>query len=273
MHKSNFQPGAFELGLCAPGSSDIKLMGAQALVDCDEDAQMMDIGEDYELKNVIGVDYRCYYLLEKVDNDNAEDRCSLVLYEKGVGTIIKRDKSLFLTRDFPIVWGNSIKEEYKFRSGQSLPDFSVRGYIRVSSLIPPTYVEALASPHSVIASTSPFIPSPVEIEENALLGRIGDVIQSVDMDELREMISIGNDAIEALEATQKQLKLKARRVDLTRKDAMLSAPILRAAPKYTTTTRPKAQQGSIIFNTDTKCLEFFDGQYWMSLRGHRDGAV
>ena len=93
------------------------------------------------------------------------------------------------------------------------------------------------------------------------------------MDELREMINIGKDAIAALEATQKQLKLKARRVDLTRKDAVLSAPILRAAPKYTTTTRPKAQQGSIIFNTDTKCLEFFDGQYWMSLRGHRDGAV
>jgi hypothetical protein len=93
------------------------------------------------------------------------------------------------------------------------------------------------------------------------------------MDELREMTSIGDDAIKALEDTQKQLKLKARRIDLTRKDAVISAPILRATPKYTTTTRPKAQQGSIIFNSDTKCLEFFDGQDWVSIKGHRDGAL
>ena len=268
-NKSNFHPGALELGLSVEGSSNIKLAGTQALIDRDELMYLDDdcIPSEFEFKNVVGVDYRCYYSLNQVYDNEVN------LHERGVGTIIKKSQSFFLHRDFPVVWGDNKTAMYPIRDIEKPTSFNGPGYIRVSSVIPPTYMEALASPHAVIASTSAFVPTPVEIEENSLLGRIGDVIQSVDMDELREMISIGKDAIAALESAQKQLKLKARRVDLTRKDAVLSAPILRAAPKYTTTTRPKAQQGSIIFNTDTKYLEFFDGQYWMSLRGHRDGAV
>ena len=269
MHKSNFQPGAIELGKPVAGSSDIELCGIDALVECDDwiklDADSLN--DTCEFKNAVGINYRCYYMLQQILNND------IVLHERGVGTIVQRSQSFFLEREFPVAWGDHPKTAVSFRGGEQAKNFNVPGHLRVSSIVPPTYIEALASPFSVIASIHAFNPTPVEIEENALLGRIGDVIQSVDMDELREMINIGKDAIAALEAAQKQLKLKARRVDLTLKDAVISAPILRAAPKYTTTTRPKAQQGSIIFNTDTKYLEFFDGQYWMSLRGHRDGAL
>jgi hypothetical protein len=269
MHKSNFQPGALELGMPVTGSSDIKLCGIDALIECDEQIKMgaSVLNSDCEFSNAVGCNYRCYYSLEQILNNET------VLHERGVGTIVKCRKSLFLKREFPVVWGDGSKTAVPVRDVSRPTDFNVPGHLRVSSIIPPTYVEALASPYSIIASIHPFNPTPVEIEENALLGRIGDVIQSVDMDELREMISIGNDAIKALENTQKQLKLKARRVDLTRKDAVVSAPILRVAPKYNTATRPKVQQGSIIFNTETRCLEFFDGHHWMSLKGHRDGAV
>ena len=269
MHKSNFQPGALELGMPVTGSSDIKLCGIDALIECDEYIKMGAgvLNSDCEFKNAVGVDYRCYYSLEQILNNDC------VLHERGVGSIVKRHESFFLEREFPVVWGDGSKTAVPVRNVDKPTDFNVPGHLRVSSIIPPTYIEALASPYSIIASIHPFNPTPVEIEENSLLGRIGDVIQSVDMDELREMISIGNDAIKALEDTQKQLKLKARRVDLTRKDAVLSAPILRVTPKYTTGTRPKAQQGSIIFNTETRFLEFFDGHHWMSLKGYRDGAV
>ena len=268
-NKSNFHPGALELGQTVEGSSDIKLAGIQALIDCDEYISLGagSLTSECEFKNAVGVDYRCYYSLQQIDDNETN------LHERGVGTVLKKARSFFLRRDFPIAWGDHETALYPVKDFERPTSFNGPGHIRASSLIPPTYIEALASPFSVIASIHPFIPTPVEIEENSLLGRIGDVIQSVDMDELREMTSIGKDAIEALEDTQKQLKLKARRVDLTRKDAILSAPILRAAPKYTTTTRPKAQQGSIIFNTDTKCLEFFDGHHWLSLKGHRDGEI
>jgi hypothetical protein len=269
MHKSNFQPGALELGTPVIGSSDIKLCGIEALIECDEwiKTGAAYLTSDCEFKNVVGTNYRCYYSLEQILNNET------VLHERGVGSIVKRRKSFFLEREFPVVWGDNSKTAVPVRDIAKPTNFNVPGHLRVSSVIPPTYIEALASPYSVVASIHPFNPTPVEIEENSLLGRIGDVIQSVDMDELREMISIGNDAIKALEDTQKQLKLKARRVDLTRKDAVLSAPILRVTPKYTTANRPKVQQGSIIFNTETKCLEFFDGHHWLSLKGHPDGAL
>lgn len=257
------------MGEPVAGSSDIKLCGIEALTKCDDWIKLSigSINVDCEFKNAVGTNYRCYYLLEQILQKET------VLHERGVGTIVQRSQSFFLERECPVAWGDHPKTIVPVRNADKPKNFNVPGHLRVWSIVPPTYVEALASPFSIIASIHAFNPTPVEIEENALLGRIGDVIQSVDMDELREMINIGNDAIAALEATKKQLKLKARRVDLTRKDAVLSAPILRAAPKYTTTTRPKAQQGSIIFNTETKYLEFFDGQHWMSLRGHRDGAV
>jgi hypothetical protein len=269
MHKSNFQPGALELGEPVLDSSDIKLCGIEALIECDELIKLGkgSLSPECEFSNAVGLNYRCYYLLQQILNNE------IVLHERGVGTVVKRRRSFFLEREFPVVWGDHPKTMSIVRNNGKPTNFNVPGHLRVSSVIPPTYIEALASPFSVIASIHPFNPTPVEIEENSLLGRIGDVIQSVDMDELREMTSIGDDAIKALEDTQKQLKLKARRIDLTRKDAVISAPILRATPKYTTTTRPKAQQGSIIFNSDTKCLEFFDGQDWVSIKGHRDGAL
>ena len=109
--------------------------------------------------------------------------------------------------------------------------------------------------------------TPVQLEEDTLLGRKDDIIQSIDREELIEMYGLENLAIDSLTKTQKQLPLKARRVDLTRKDSVISAPVLRATPdNYDEDTKPPAQQGMIIYNTEKRCLQFYNGEKWVTLK-------
>ena len=73
-------------------------------------------------------------------------------------------------------------------------------------------------------------------------------------------------ACDSLQKSQKQLTLKTRRLDLSRKNAFISTPYIRLMPdNYTSSTRPPAQQGTIIYNTETHTLEFYDGESWKTL--------
>ena len=85
------------------------------------------------------------------------------------------------------------------------------------------------------------------------------------MDELKEMLKADEIALQSITETQKQIQMKARRLDMDRKIAVISSPILWVAPDYTSSTRPNAQKGSIIFNNDTDSLEYFDGTKWRTL--------
>jgi hypothetical protein len=218
-----------------------------------------------EFKHAIGVGNRCFYYAQAFTKDGPD------LHERGVGLVAKVGEDFFLQRDLPIVWGESPEEALPFQAGSPPIRFNGSDFIRVQTLTPPTYVEALTFPYSVIACAHPFTPMPVEIEENSLLGRIGDIIQSVDMEELREMFKVDELALNSITGCQKQLKFKTRRLDMDRKDAVVSSPILRATPDYTSETRPKAQKGSIIFNNDTNCLELFDGTQWKTLAVQPEG--
>ena len=48
----------------------------------------------------------------------------------------------------------------------------------------PNYIELYYKEHSVICSTEPLTPSPVEISENSLLGRLDGEIKSIDSKDL-----------------------------------------------------------------------------------------
>ena len=51
------------------------------------------------------------------------------------------------------------------------------------------------------------------------------------------------------------------------KDSVISAPVLRAAPdNYDEDTKPPAQQGMIIYNTEKSCLQFYNGEKWVTLK-------
>jgi len=261
-HKNKFQTGAVELCTVGKGT-DMVLKGTKALIEVNDSLAAFLSREDTDrtFKNIIGVGNRCHYVIESFNQGE------MTLFERGIGTVAStRGGKVSLEREICIGFGDSPKYQNPSPGNtprEFEPPFT---HIRAMTVTPHTYVEALASPNSVIASIGPFNPTPVEIDDNSLLGRKDNMVQSIDMDELREMMGdLDHDAVEAIVKTQKQLKLKARRIDLERKDAAVSASVLRALPSYDNDTKPPAQKGSIIYNTTINRLEVFNGTEWKTV--------
>lgn len=271
--KNKFKSGAIELAHPCHHTTDLELLGPEGINESHPFSIKLSQGGEVDIdfssftsdvcsfRSIIGTEYRCFYAA-----DEFYDEEDVIIRERGVGSVVERDGKLFLQREIPIAWSNNKGEEFPLGPDQHVK-FGDGSYIVVLSLPPPTYLEALIAPNSVIASTSESNPTPVELEKNCLLGRKDGIIQSVDMDELEEMVEdrFADMTLDDLMATQKQLDLKARHLRLTRKNASIAAPVIRALPRYSDTESPPAVEGNIIYNTDSKCLQCYDGTKWRSL--------
>ncbi len=264
---------ALELGELR-GEQDILLLGTLALCDAGDSlarnlvpcypTQM----EEYAFKDIIGVGYRCHYLAEEIEVCNPQDDI-LGTYERGVGSVYLEDGKFFLKREVPIFTGTRNGRERPCGDSAKPSDFPHLDvgdcYLRVSSYIPKSYFEAFHSPHSILASRDPFHPYSIELEEACVLGRLNNEVQSIDMGELSSMGGFSSAVADSLANSQKQLNLKARHIILERKNAKVAASSLQALPVYNDDTKPPPQQGMIIYNADSECLECFDGTKWRTL--------
>lgn len=221
--------------------------------------------EETCLENKIGLDIRFYYQIEEFRvSDSGVEKIS---WERGVGYLEEIDDKTCLFRETPVRYWDGIDVVYYPPNAEPAP-FSHNSILRIQSKSPVEYREATAAPYSIVATIEPQRLSPVHLEENTLLGRKDDIVQSIDREELIDMYDLKNLTLDSLTKTQKQLKLSARRLDLHRKDSVVSAPVLKvSADTYSNDTKPPSQQGMIIYNSDTKCLEFYNGDEWISLGG------
>jgi hypothetical protein len=112
------------------------------------------------------------------------DKCER--YENGLGLIVKKKGIYYLERKISLRKFDGIATH----NGPfiDLMNFYEQDYVLVSCYIPEKYNESLILPHSVLCSIEPFIPSPVHLEEKTLLGRLDGRVQSIDSDELREIM-------------------------------------------------------------------------------------
>ena len=270
MIKYKYQPGGVEAGeaLPAPNDNKVRLTGhapLMALGDLCIKRSWEDKASETEeilLSRRIGVGYRFFYIIQEVDAEGW-----LGAWEKGVGYLEKEGEDTFLVRELGMSFGDTIDEDYPYTEHRKPIKWKRHSHIlRITSIPPDSYKEALSAPHSVLASIDPGIPSPVHLEENTLLGRKDDIIQSIDKEEFKEILNFKDEVVDSVTKSTKQLELKARRVELKRKDSAVSAPVLRVAPdNYSDDKKPPAQQGSIIYNMDTKSLQFYDGTEWRTL--------
>tara|TARA_Y100000401_G_scaffold59116_1_gene46870 strand:+ start:534 stop:1331 length:798 start_codon:yes stop_codon:yes gene_type:complete len=211
--------------------------------------------------DVIGDGYRCFYLIEELDGDR------VLNFETGVGLFEINGDQHLLHRQISMTEGVGITKQVRRTLPEQPPqkfDPEDGAVFRITSIQPNTTLEFYAAPNTILASSDSYTISPVEIEENALLGRKDDIIQSIDKEEFKEMMK--DAIIESFTESQKQHDVKTRRINLTRKNAVISTPVVRLAPdNYNDTEKPPAQQGMIIYNTDKKCLEFFNGDKWIRI--------
>jgi hypothetical protein len=211
--------------------------------------------------DVIGDGYRCFYLIEELDGDR------VLNFETGVGLFEINGDQHLLHRQISMTEGVGITKQVRRTLPEQPPqkfDPEDGAVFRITSIQPNTTLEFYAAPNTILASSDSYTISPVEIEENALLGRKDDIIQSIDKEEFKEMMK--DAIIESFTESQKQHDIKTRRINLTRKNAVISTPVVRLAPdNYNDMEKPPAQQGMIIYNTDKKCLEFFNGDKWIRI--------
>jgi hypothetical protein len=147
------------------------------LIDCPDCILYKNINKDDDLKNIYEKDKNIFY---KIAVTKDEIRNSYEEY--GIAELTKKQNNIFLKRKNCFHY---IEDGQKV-AARAIPEITVPSdhKIIVSSFLPEDYRHLFTLPNSVICSEDPFSANPVELEENSLLGRLDDRLQSIDQNEL-----------------------------------------------------------------------------------------
>ena len=115
-----------------------------------------------------------YEITEYKDGPRQPDNQYLI--ERGIGAIKKRGKSFYLTRFTPLSSiDGPISRNIQFTPNKKL---------FIQTYIPEDYRELFSTPNTVLATEVAGCPSPVELQDYTVLGRLNGTIQSIDQQEL-----------------------------------------------------------------------------------------
>ena len=264
---NDFQSGKIDSAQAVPDSTDLELLGIEGFGKCPEYYRKW--SESGEFDDILISDnmksrLRFYYRLEQYTPNQGRGYPATDFVETGVGFIRRINKKVIFTRETPLFSGDDRKFVTPTDPNAAPAHISTEDHLILYSVVPNNYHQALSSPHCVITSTEAFSPTPVELEENSLLGRKDNRVQSIDKDELREILT-DEHICDAVTQNPKQMALSSVRVNLSKENSVFSAPIIRPYPFYRDESRPKVQKGAIIFNESSNCLEYFTGSEWRTL--------
>ena len=156
------------------------------LVDCDECVIYKNLNHESDLKNLYEPEKNIFYKIAVTKNELQNK------YEEfGIGELIKDDDQIFVKRlhcFHYILDGQTVK-------CRLIPDIDCPDdhKIIISSYLPEDYRHLFTLPHSVICSEDAFSANPVELQENTVLGRLDDRLQSIDQSELWSILLQGYD--------------------------------------------------------------------------------
>lgn len=181
-----------------------------------------------------------------------------VKYEIGLGKIVKTGPFVFER----IVSLYQYVDDVSLRTnGSTFLSFKPNDYIKIQAVVPERLEDYFVKDFTVLACNQRFTPTPVELQEKTLLGRLDNTIQSIDAQELRTILTDTN-IVDAVESTNKPLSLNSKVVDLVKRDSRVAAAAIQARP---VANRPEGRRGMIIYNADTNRFEGFDGTKWRGL--------
>lgn len=218
--------------------------------------------EEDSLRSRMDLGINFFYTLEEVTKVRSNNK-KLICEERGIGCIKKIRNKFYLERLFAAE--STIEDDTGVEKSSSTGflEFEDDHYLIIGSYLPANWIYLYAPPNSVVCSTTPFTPSPVEIEDNCLLGRLDGQIQSIDKQELGLILGYEH-VITSLSNTKSPILVNSDYFELLSDKSKLSAAqfVLRPTEK-----RPRNREaGTLIFNSRKKCFEAFDGGKWRPLK-------
>lgn len=138
-------------------------------------------------KSAIPVGQNFFYQIKQT-----KDERHFSYSESGIGEFYKKRNKIFFRREY-VFWVERDGTSFKPTRGNvpNLENIEDHKFILLKYL-PKDYKNILASKNSVICSTEPFTPTPVELQDNTLLGKLDNIIQSIDQNELWSILLQNN---------------------------------------------------------------------------------
>ena len=156
---------------------------------------------DVDLRNLYEPEKNIFYKIAVTKNELSNS------YEEyGVGEIVITKEQFFLKRKNIL---KIVNIHHTFGATESssrfLPEIDLPEdhSILVFSYLPEDYRSLLSLDHSVICSEDEFSANPVQLEENTLLGRLNNRLQSIDQNELWSILLKGYDGKDLQKFLQK----------------------------------------------------------------------
>jgi len=184
-----------------------------------------------------------------------------VISERGIGEIYSYggDKTA-LKREFATKMIDS-RGEHTIHDNKPIELDIQSDYFVVQSHIPQTLHDAMVTPNSVLCTVDRFDPTPVELEDNTVLGRLNNKVQSIDGAELRSILT-DERIVSAITESQKPLTLTSDRFEIAGSQSRVTCGHLFIRPGE----RPSTPTvGFLHYNDGLDCLEIFTSQGWRSV--------
>lgn len=249
------QVQAIERALPLKDSKDLELLGTEALCISPDYKRLIDSNRISSSQNsflsIFGLDTKFFYSVTFSCEQHG-------FTERGLGYIYENEGKFFLKRfrPFYLIENNSVAPVNTPRpiTCSALHD----DYVVASSYAPSTFTEVLTEPHSIITNEQNHLPTSVVLQQNSLLGRHTDGVESIPIDTLvnEEM------ARKSVTEYSKNLSLKSSKVDVKR----LSTQDLQLNPRSSAPER----KGVLYYDDNDDCLKYYDGTAWRLLVWKQD---
>lgn len=174
--------------------------------------------------------------------------------ERGIGSVERQGKKLYLKRIKPLSSDQDIITRFL--------DFSPDKKLYINSYVPEDYRELFSLENTIIATEVAGCPSPVELQERTLLGRLNGSIQAIDQNEFYEMLD-GNFFSKIALRDNSDIYSSSSKLSLVGKDSIITANYLRLTG---VTRRPlKKLKGQLIYNEKYGIFEYWTGKEWRTI--------
>jgi hypothetical protein len=210
----------------------------------------------------IPLDHLFFYKIYQLKVTDKTTDNTVVAYEQGIAKLVKNAKKIYLERKSHHISYENVSGKLEPLNGfgeDSFYEFKNEDYLIVTSYVPTTFLETLCLENSVLCTIESHNPCPVQIDENCVLGRKDNLLQSIDKYELKQILD--DQIAVGLSEYAGPLPLATKSLAVSSDSEIRSPKIVMLACE-----RPrKPLAGTLIFNTSSKKLELFDGSVWRVL--------